>query len=190
MAQRLKTPEEHALQGTVAKPAQVVESFVAPGRPRYPKGISKDAKRVFKDLCKLLAERRTLSEADGYALRLYVILHDRHVKAIEKIAVEGEITMYTRLDANGRAHEVEKTNLWLGVAERTEKLMAGILQTLGLTPNAKDRGRPTRTQKPTAEVDPMEDFLRRGEENRNRPVLVPIAPADMLADDNEEPQNE
>src|ERR1700678_2993666 len=131
----LKSPMEHFVQGTHAKPASTVESLIAGGRPKFPKGLPVGSRRVFKMLCALLEERRALTKADAEPLRLYCILHDRHTRAVTALQNEGEVKAYTRLDSNGKAHEQFKTNLWLQVAVNAEKQMVAILMQLGLTPN-------------------------------------------------------
>src|SRR6266852_1309319 len=128
MPQPRKSDALHDLQGT--KPHDRIpepEFVLPPGRPKYPRNLSADPKAVFDRLCGLLEDRRTLTSGDGELLRLYSILFDRHTRALAKIAAEGEIRVYTRLDSNGAAHDVEKQNLWLKVAETTEKNMVAIL---------------------------------------------------------------
>lgn len=139
-----KSDADHFLQGTKsqAKPSGVDETVPA-GRPRIPKNISTEAQQVFKRLCKLLAARRALTEGDCEILRLYAVQYDRHAKALGKIAAEGEIRMYTRLDSNGQPHEQEKANLWLKVAETCERNMVACLDRLGLSPINRAKVKPT-----------------------------------------------
>jgi P27 family predicted phage terminase small subunit len=118
-------------------------SYVAPGRPRYPRDISAAGRKVFKRLCKLLEERRTLTDADGDLIRLYCIAHARHARAIEHLEAQGEIVTRTVVK-DGEAYEVEKTNLWLGVATKAEAQMLSILDRLGLTPGSRDKVKVTK----------------------------------------------
>ncbi|MDA4120131.1 MAG: P27 family phage terminase small subunit, partial [Thaumarchaeota archaeon] len=123
----------HKLQNT--KPKYIEESsVVAPGRPRFPKNLSTDAKRFFKNLCRMLEQRRTLTEGDQELLRLAAILRDRHERSMEHVIAEGEICTYVRLDSNGAPHDMVKENLWLRCAKDAEKQMVAILDRLGLTP--------------------------------------------------------
>jgi P27 family predicted phage terminase small subunit len=112
---------------------------VQAGRPSVPKGLSKEARKVFKGLCKLLAARRVLTSGDAEILRLYAILFDRHARAAARLAVEGDVVVYTRLNSGGKEVEMEKQNLWLVIAKDSEKQMVGILDRLGLTPHNRDR---------------------------------------------------
>ena len=70
----------HDLTGTPnwAGPDQ---SPVPAGRPKRPKGVSKDALKIFRMLCKMLAQRRALTAGDGEILGLYCTLYDRHERA-------------------------------------------------------------------------------------------------------------
>lgn len=157
-----KSLEDHKLQGTT--PAYVAANTpdLAPGRPKYPKGISPDAKRAFKRLCSMLAERRSLTRGDEEVLRLYCILFDRHAKALEHIALEGEIRTYTRLNNRGEDVQCEKPNLWLKVAEVCESKMAALLRDLGLTPGTRSKVKPTAApEEPKPEADPMEALIER-----------------------------
>jgi len=134
--------QEHLLHGS--KPQNVLPGAldIPPGKPRRPKALSKEAKRIHRELGSQLEERRALTRGDSELLRLYCSLHDRQRHAQAKIDDQGEVCVYTRLDSNGEAHEMEKENIWLGVAERAEKQMLAILVQLGLTPAARMRVRP------------------------------------------------
>lgn len=147
----------HKLTGT--KP-QYVEptSDVAPGRPKFPGTLSKDARSAMKKLCKLLEARQTLTPGDGELLRLWAVAYTRHEKALAKLAVEGEIRIYTRLDNHGEAVESERPNLWLKVAQESEKYMLAVLDRLGLTPMNRAKVKPT--EKPKEESAPVDPFSR------------------------------
>ena len=150
-----KSDDLHWLQNTKPTPAVKVEGApVLPGRPKYPKGISPEAKRVFKRLCNLLEERRHLSTGDGELLRLYSLLYTRHERALAKLEAEGEICIYVRLDSNGQPHDQAKPNLWLKVAETAERNMVACLDRLGLTPNARAKVKPTGDTVPADEPEP------------------------------------
>jgi P27 family predicted phage terminase small subunit len=161
-----KTLAEHALAGT--KPHYEVEVRLSPiegGRPRFPKGLSKEARHIFKTLCRLLQDRRQLTEADGETIRLYCLALERHQRATAALALEGEIKMYERLDSNGQVHQVEKANLWLKVAEQAEKFMLSTLTALGLTMTSRDRVKQVKPAGADDEIVPgsVDDLIRRGE---------------------------
>lgn len=151
-----KSLDEHKLTGT--KPQYVVPtSDVKPGRPRYPKSLTPEARRFFKGICSLLEKRRTLTEGDAELIRLAAILRGRHERAIRKLEVEGEVCTYTRLDSNSKPVEVEKPNLWLGVAKDAEKQLVAVLDRLGLTP--ANRSKIKQTVDPAAQTSPEDERL-------------------------------
>src|SRR5215472_14713515 len=106
MPRRAKTEAEGWLTGraTQAKPQE--ESPVPAGKPGKPKGVSKDALKIFKTLCKLLAQRRALTSGDGEILGLYCTLYDRHMRALQALATEGEVVVATRMSKSGEPYEV------------------------------------------------------------------------------------
>jgi P27 family predicted phage terminase small subunit len=153
MPTQVKSDELHWLQGTKSQAKAKAEYSVEPGRPKYPKGISAEARAVFKRLCTLLESRRALSEGDGELLRLYALIYDRHAKALAKLAEQGEVRLYTRLDSNGAPHDMEKPNLWLKIAETAEKNLVACLDRLGLSPMNRGKIAPTaRATKSEAEA--------------------------------------
>lgn len=152
-----KTERLHKLQGTRSQARTLNESVVPEGRPSCPRGLSKEARRVFRQLCRLLAERRALTRGDGELLRLYATTWERHARAEERLALEGDVVQYTRLDSNGQPHQVEKPNIHLAIAERAEKQMVVILDRLGLTPVNKDKVK--RTAVKEQELDEVEQIL-------------------------------
>jgi len=159
-----KSDDLHWLQGTKPEPPPAAKEGtpIPPGRPKYPAGISAAAKRVFKRLCSLLEERKHLSHGDGELLRLYALLYTRHEKAMAKLETEGEICTYIRLDSNGQPHDQVKPNLWLKVAQDSERNMVACLDRLGLTPGTRARVKPTgvvANPEPVKEVSPEEQFV-------------------------------
>lgn len=155
-----KTAAEHALQGTRPQVKEPEGSAAAPGRPKFPKGLSHDARVVFKRIVGLLEKRRHITEGDVELIRLYALLYIRHTKALAKLEAEGEVKIYVRLDSNGQPHDQEKANLWLKIAETAERNMVACLDRLGLTPHNRAKVKPTDDDK-NKPADPMEEFLAR-----------------------------
>jgi P27 family predicted phage terminase small subunit len=145
----------HALHGTTPhdrtpdKPSALVAS-----RPKYPKNLTSGARRVFKDLVKLLLERRALTAGDQYLLELYVGIWERRARAQAKLLEEGEVTTYARIDSNGKMHQCEKLNLHLKTVTEAEKQLVGILDRLGLSPIAGSKVRQTRQTETQEEALP------------------------------------
>jgi P27 family predicted phage terminase small subunit len=145
MGRPIKTSQEHWLAGSLPQSKAAVHSHIAAGRPKFPTDLGNDPKlkRVFKELCSLLEERRALSKGDRDLIRLYCFVYDRHRRNVALLRTEGELTTYVRLDSHGQPHDQVKENIRLKICVAAEKQMASILSQLGLTPTAKDRARPT-----------------------------------------------
>jgi P27 family predicted phage terminase small subunit len=135
----------HELQGT--KPHdRVLEqtpSTLPAGRPKFPRELDREAKRIFKSLCATLAERRALTSGEAYLLTLAAQIWLRRARAQAKLLEQGEICTYVRLDSNGAAHQMEKPNLWLKVATDCERQLVAILDRLGLSPMAGSKVKQT-----------------------------------------------
>jgi P27 family predicted phage terminase small subunit len=142
-----KSSHEHFVHDTKSQAKPATESHVVGGRPRIPRDLDKGLRRVFKDLCSLLSERRALSRGDVELIRLYCFVYDRHKRNVALLRVEGELVEYERLDSNGQPHKFIKENIRLKICSAAEKQMASILSQLGMTPTAKDRARPVKEGK-------------------------------------------
>lgn len=149
-----KSEQHHWLSSTKPHDRAITPPGLVAGRPKCPKSLTPEARRIFKLLCKQLEERRALTAGDGHLLALYAELFDRRQRAHAKLLVEGEICSYTRLDSNGRAHQVEKQNLNLKVAQDTEKQMVAILDRMGLSPLAGTKVKQTRLGEASAPAEP------------------------------------
>ena len=143
MGRRPHSPHELWLHGAKSQSAVPTESTVRAGRPRYPAGLTPAARRMFKDLCRLLSDRRALSEADGEALRLYAILYDRHARALATVEAEGLLIRETRFGHNGEPSTRTIKNPALAICQESERQMTAILRDLCLTVATKDKSRPT-----------------------------------------------
>lgn len=169
-----KLPDElHKLKGTRPTRAAEPEFVVPPSRPRKPKDLTPEGLAVFTRLCSLLKKRRALTAADGELIRIYAVNHVRHAKAQAKIDEEGEVRIYTRLDSNGQAHDVEKENLWLKIAFAAEKNMVACLDRLGLSPLNRAKVKPTAKPKVAEEPNEFDQFLARPSTGSTRPWVMP-----------------
>lgn len=136
-----KPTELHALQGTRPHDRAADLSSMPAGRPRIPRDVGPGLRKIFKHMCKTLAERRVLTSGDEQLIRLYVFLYDRHERNANLLRDEGDLVTYTRLDSHGQQVPVVRTNLRLKVVADTERQMTAVLNQLGLTPTAKDRAK-------------------------------------------------
>ena len=103
MAMPRKPDALHKLHGTKSRHGNLAAEPLAQGRPRYPRNITPQARRVFKELVNQLEARRTLTPGDGHLLTLYATVWDRRERAQANLLAQGEICAYTRLDPNGVA---------------------------------------------------------------------------------------
>jgi P27 family predicted phage terminase small subunit len=164
----------HWLEGTKSQAKEVLENrdgFTVPeSRPRTPKDLNPEALAIFKRLCGLLKKRHALTAGDVELLRLYAITSVRHSRAIAKLEEEGEVCVYSRLDSNGAEVKVEKPNLWLKIAESSERTMVACLDRLGLSPLNRSKVRPAAEAKPAAPV-PLEKTPEQIEEETMERLL-------------------
>jgi P27 family predicted phage terminase small subunit len=165
MGRPRKSEFQHALEGTKSQAKPPTDSHIPAGRPRIPSDLGKGLRRVFKDLCRILSERRALSKGDVELVRLYCFVYDRHKRNVAALQEEGEIVTYFRLNNHGEQVPTVKENLRVKLVSGCEKQMASILSQLGLTPTAKDRARPVKPAVDDEEIIPgsIDDLIRRGE---------------------------
>ncbi len=64
MARPRKDETLHHLHGTASQTTAPGESPIAPGRPKVPTGLSAAARKVFRELCTLLEQRRALTPGE------------------------------------------------------------------------------------------------------------------------------
>ena len=173
-----KSDAEHDLHGRLGKQHDRVAdvSPVPAGRPKVPRDINALGLRPqFKSLCRILQERRTLTNGDVELVRLFCIIQDRHIRNAALLRDEGELCTYFRLDSNGQSVPQVKVNLRLKVCSDAERQMANILNQLGLTPTAKDRAKPTRDDVEKKELSPAEEYMQRIDSGRKAiPFSKPV----------------
>jgi len=146
LARPRKSEHQHYIEDTKSQAKPATESHVVGGRPKIPKDLDCGLRRLFKDLCRLLAERRSLSSGDVELVRLYCFVYDRHKRNVALLRQEGEVVTYFRLDSNGESRPQVKENIRIKLVAGCEKQMVTILSQLGMTPTAKDRARPVKKQ--------------------------------------------
>lgn len=171
-----KSDELHNLTGTKSQAKPESESTCEPGRPKYPRGLSVEEKVVFKRLVKLLESRRAATEGDIELIRLYAITYARHMRALTKLAEQGEVVEYTRLNNHGAEVQTEKPNYYLKIAEVCEKNSVAILDRLGLTPLNRAKVKPLTKPKPAEEpLSEFDQFMARPTTGTPKPWVMPPA---------------
>lgn len=153
MARPQKSEVQHETEGTTLR-SSVRDSHVPASIPRPPKGLSKDAKKKFKEICKLLAPRRAITIADADIITLYIGCWTRLQQAQLAVETEGLIVQYERLDRTGVSRTISGININLRIVEACEKQCLAYLTRLGLTP--KDRALVTPTAPAAPKNEPSE----------------------------------
>ena len=173
----------HELMGTKSEAKSPGDSNVPAGRPRYPRNLSAAARTEFKRLCRLLEQRRALTDGDGVLLEIAAQETVRYRKACAKLDAEDEIKIYTRLDSHGQQVQVEKENHWLKVKSDAARSVVAALDRLGLHPLNRDKIKQTaKSELETAADKPGTGafFLKHGtwgDDGQSR-IAAPIPSAD------------
>jgi P27 family predicted phage terminase small subunit len=132
----------HNLHGSTPHDRAADVSGVPGGRPKIPNDISAlGLRKPFKAMCRLLQERRVLTNGDVELIRVFCIVQDRHIRNSALLREEGELVTYVRLDSNGQPHPQVKKNLRHDICVTAERQITAIVNQLGLTPTAKDRAK-------------------------------------------------
>jgi P27 family predicted phage terminase small subunit len=136
-------------------------SEVAAGRPKQPEHLSEDGKKEWRRIVPLLEQRGTLSKADSAVLALYCETHSRWLQAKRDVAEHGIIVQTTVLDRSGEQVITRKQNPALKIAENAERSLRAFLREFGMTPQSRERVKPT---KPATEKAPDSPFAFLDEE--------------------------
>jgi P27 family predicted phage terminase small subunit len=139
-----KSDELHDLHGTSARTAP--ENSVQGQRPRCPKELTPEEKKIFRATVRELEKRRTCTSGDVEIIRLLAVKISQLKRALAHLAAEGEVVIYTRLDKKGNPVESHAKNLWLGIAQEAEGKITSLLDRLGFTPLNRPRIRPTKDE--------------------------------------------
>jgi P27 family predicted phage terminase small subunit len=123
----------------VEKPSTATE-----GMPTVPKYLNVESRQIFRKICKQLSQRKVLSVEDGGIIELYATTWARWRVAMADVEKRGPVVMVISRGKNDEEVLREKKNPYLLVAETCEKAMDGYLQSLGLTPRAREHVRPVK----------------------------------------------
>ncbi|HEV2521978.1 MAG TPA: phage terminase small subunit P27 family [Candidatus Acidoferrales bacterium] len=165
----------HALKGTRATRAKD-NGDVAPGRPKFPKGLNRAERQTFKRLVGDLEERRHCTKADREAIHLYCVLFTRWQKALADIRDRGELVTNIVKGKDGVEIPRRELNEYLAIAQATEKSMWAILQGLGLTPVSRSKVKAAKNPEAEAPVDPFEAIMN----NRRGKFSLPTEETDAV----------
>lgn len=147
-------PEEiHRLRGTRATRAASKESAFATGKPRMPDDLSEEEQIAWKEIVRFLAPRRTLTKADGPALRLYAENSARHKALLRKLTEHGEVIEQPLLDSSGVCHTKRVLHPASKAASTLASFLRAMLREFSLTPATREK------TKPAAPPPPKKDEL-------------------------------
>jgi P27 family predicted phage terminase small subunit len=200
---RAKTDQEHFLHGTVSqvgrsKTTQAPSAY-AGGRPTIPGHLGKIARAEFKRVCFELEKRRTLTSGDRLTIAVLAEAYERWVTAKAELGNAYTITVSTT-DKNGNTTTSVKPNPLVKIVEVCEARILSLQSALGLTPQARDKVRPTQfdpslTVVPGSIADKYPELV-----GGPRPVFdastggyklpQPLPPPEGLDEESEEPKGE
>jgi phage terminase small subunit len=147
-------PDElHKLKGTRASRAVSRESSFPAGKPKMPPDLSEAAQVAWKEIVRFLKPRRTLTKADGPALRLYAETAARHKALLAELAEYGEVIETVILDGNGQPHTKRVLNPASKAATQLANSLRAMLRELSATPATREK------TKPAAPPTPKDDEL-------------------------------
>jgi P27 family predicted phage terminase small subunit len=156
--------EHHRLRGTKARPNQRGEhdrepSTVTGGRPRMPKSLSPSAAQAWKDAVRLLRKRRTLSAGDAPVLTVYANVFAKMQKANADIEARGFEVEVIRTNKKGEEYTTTVPNVSVRIATDCERQLLQLAKALGLTPDTREKVKPTKEEKKPTKWTPTANTL-------------------------------
>jgi P27 family predicted phage terminase small subunit len=124
-----------AARGTLRPCRVAANEAKAAGKPRAPKDFTKDQKKEFNRLAKLLGGMGLVGEADGNALERYVRTWLRWRQAEQMIQKTGDVLPVK--DSEGRVKF--KRSPYVDIAATLAAQLDKLEQAFGLTPSARSR---------------------------------------------------
>jgi P27 family predicted phage terminase small subunit len=101
------------------------------GAPPAPKGLGKIAKKMWRELVRVLEPTGVLTHADAVVMRQYCVLYERMLNAEAKVSAEGEVLT----GAHGGTYQ----NPWLSVWNTANRGLTKLSERLGLDPLSRGR---------------------------------------------------
>jgi P27 family predicted phage terminase small subunit len=190
-----KTQHENWLTGTVSQVGRSTTakapSVYEGGRPKIPSHLGKIARAEFKRVVHELEHRRTLTPGDRLTIAVLAECYERWVLTKAELGNAWTITS-TFTDKKGNAVTTVKANPLVKIVEVAEARLLALQSSLGLTPLARDRVRPTQIDT-SLEVIPgsLADTNPELFGGQQAPVVefVPMAPPATIEEDETEKEN-
>jgi P27 family predicted phage terminase small subunit len=143
--------EYRELSGGSERKSRAKASEIAAGKPLPPTWMSKPARKEFKRVAAFLADRGTVSPADGATLTLYACSYSRFITAQQDLDTRGQWITVKVLDSHGAAVEVDRENPSLKLAQTEAKTILAFLRQLGMTPATREKVKPTKPKDENAD---------------------------------------
>src|SRR5258708_27270026 len=171
MARPFLSDSEHKLRGTEAHSSTGAgESRIATALRLKWGQLPKECRATFKRIVRLLADRKHLTDGDREIISMYAVSENRYWKFRDQLDREGW-TVHVP-DDDDKDHPICKHFY------AAERVMIQCLDRLGLNPLARDKAKPTKSNKDDKPADPMEQIL-----SRSGPVVVPFHAPDSEAEE-------
>ena len=108
-----------------------------------PKTLTPIETECWKQACKILKQRGTLSRGDAESIEIWSISKARWILARREIEKDGLTVTETRFSKSGEEYSITLPHPCLKIAENCERLLAGLAVKLGLTPLGREKVRKT-----------------------------------------------
>lgn len=139
MGARGPKPKPSALkkaQGTYRADRAPQHEAVATGKPSCPAWLSKDAKKEFRRVVKLLEAANLVGKLDGNALTRYAQTWERWRKAEAMLAKSGEVIPFKNDD--GSLKYLQQSP-YVAIARQLADQLHRLEQSLGMNPSSRSR---------------------------------------------------
>jgi len=140
----IKSDADHALNGTYSQATVSDAPPVDASRPRCPKDLSPEGKKIFREVCRELTKRRVLTSGDARIIEVLAGAVERYRRAYQHVRDEEEIVKYPRMNNHGEVVMVPRKNMWLDIQTEAESKIRGLLADLSLNPLNRTKARPTK----------------------------------------------
>ncbi|MGA8429495.1 MAG: P27 family phage terminase small subunit [Candidatus Sulfotelmatobacter sp.] len=147
--------ELHELKGTrPTRAAAASESQFSRGRPKMPEHFAEAEAKVWKQIVKLLAARKTLTKGDGPAIEIYVETYLRHAALVRELKATGEMVDVVVLDSQGVAHTKRVANPASKLCTALANSLRQMLREFCGTPATREKSKPAKAAQRSETFEP------------------------------------
>lgn len=145
--------ELHELKGTrPTRAATASESVFQRGKPKMPDHFTEVEAKVWKQIIKLLAARKTLTKGDGPAIEIYVETYLRHAALVRELKATGEMIDVVILDNQGTPHTKRIANPASKLCTSLANSLRQMLREFCGTPATREKSKPAKAAQTSREV--------------------------------------